>query len=144
VAVGPSGCESEPDWAKCNTYIDCPEVPDVSCDVAPVDSPAGITIDFTWDEPTVGTISHADWSIEMLTTVQGPKLCDHPSGREIACASYIPTFGLEACDETLEEACGDMPTEGDSPSKARLSEICQLECAMYESLSSLIEGTVVN
>jgi hypothetical protein len=142
VALGPN-CDSDPDWSKCDTYFDCPEVPDLTCDIGWNTPFSRQQLDFSWDTPTVGTLSHAEnWHITAYTTVPGPKLCERPDGLEITCASYIPTYGLEACDETFEDACGDAPSEGDGPAKTRLGEICQLECAMYESLSNLVEGVV--
>jgi len=144
-AVAPN-CDSDSDFQACVTYIDCPEVPEVSCDLTVEEDDDGLTaITIVIEEPSTGNVEHiASWDVAYITTVEGPRICAATGGREVACASYIPTFGLAGCIETISEACGGAAHNEDfGDASTTLWEACPTECMLYSGLSESVTGTVV-
>lgn len=148
-----SNCaDTESDYQTCATYLDCPEVPDVSCSLSvDKDDSAASSLKVDFIAPTTGNDAHVEnWDITAFGTVAGPQICELADGTDITCSTYIPTHGLEGCDETIEEAC-DLGENGGASAfntdlgteDTHLWSVCSSECQSLLGISNDVVGVVV-
>lgn len=142
VTTNALNCVSEPSSASCTTYIDCPEVPQVTCD---------ITDDvFTaeWGQPVTGNSAHIlDYELATTGTAIGPFMCQTSSGTEtMGCGRFIAAGGLDYCGTPVDELCAaslDQPRSDLDPSTL-VSDVCKLQCDALEAMVGNFEGVVIH
>jgi hypothetical protein len=138
VQTNADNCESEVVAAECCTYIDCPEVPEVECNVVVTgdDDASCVTVVAEWDAPASGNVDHiSGWNVASTETTIGKFVC---GTSETACGLIVPYGGLEVCDTTVEDFC----TEGGD--STTLWQVCTPQCQAMYDLVDFFSGVIVH